>query len=371
MEESKELVGALLTRYWRIDAASTFLLALTLSILILGFHKLFSTPSRPLISVEEAVSALERIAGISPEPSSGAAVSTSPAYKQRQLCVMANALITSGDVAISTGTQDGTPGVMALALALLALDKHRRVTIVTDLANAEVVMAAVAGCGVGGGRLRLEGFSALDDWGVDDEARLEEVAQQHGHLILCSRPVVHEDSVSDTMDPDELKRNRRLFAPMERLAYRLGSVHCDDESGCTTMALGMHGQKHLAGFMARDDQTGVSAALRGSSACHVAYALASICHVVDAHRKCKMFKSRAHNRLMQTWDMAGLSVAWEAALVDRMKDAQDEDEEAIPAIGKNKISLNGSVITDMHDAVLAYTGGKYDIYGFPSKGFSD
>ena len=46
------------------------------------------------------------------------------------------------------------------------------VVIATDEDNADVVIAAVAGCGLGGRQVRLEAFSASTDWGMDDEERL-------------------------------------------------------------------------------------------------------------------------------------------------------------------------------------------------------
>ena len=45
------------------------------------------------------------------------------------------------------------------------------VVVVTDEANADVVMAGVAGCGVGGKQLRLEALAAANEWGLEDEER--------------------------------------------------------------------------------------------------------------------------------------------------------------------------------------------------------
>ena len=94
------------------------------------------------------------------------------------------------------GSVDGPAGAVALARALVsgsvAESSGCSVVVVTDEANADVVMAGVAGCGVGGKQLRLEALAAANDWGLEDEERwvLTRTEQTRGTWRrLTSNPV--------------------------------------------------------------------------------------------------------------------------------------------------------------------------------------
>ena len=75
------------------------------------------------------------------------------------------------DASLVPGSVDGPAGAIALARALVsgsvAESSGCSVVVVTDEANADVVMAGVAGCGVGGKQLRLEALAAANEWGLE------------------------------------------------------------------------------------------------------------------------------------------------------------------------------------------------------------
>jgi Domain of unknown function (DUF4392) len=136
----------------------------------------------------------------------------------------AQALIGSGRiVAIMTGfpcnmqhtpptETDGPAGALCLAKACIALGK--RVIMLTDECNAEVLMSAVAGAGLAGSQLSLEAFPPAHEWSDADEERLLEVAVAADAVIACERPGAAADGCYYTMRGLDMGQ---LVAPIDRL----------------------------------------------------------------------------------------------------------------------------------------------------------
>jgi len=231
---------------------------------------------------------------------------------------------------------DGPPGAVAIARALTALGK--KVVIATDECNAEVMMAAVAGCGISGALLRLEAFASTNEWDGDEESRLLDLAEECDTAVAVERAGPGADGGYYTMRGFDM---RHLVAPLERLLDLCGGATVGIGDGGNEVGMGKSRDAILASqavphadkiaCVTASDRLVVAAVSNWGG-----YALAAALAVLAADRGAAVAGARRGSRAQALAAMLP-SAAGETALIERIVAAGARDG----VTGKLELGVDG------------------------------